>query len=591
MTTDDQYTARRITFIYAVIASFWVLTGDSALIIAFDNDSLPEILAHSGKGILFVIITSFLLYRLLKWEFLQRQASEAQVRKSEALYRSLAHHFPNGAVFLFDQDLRFTLADGQELQNVGLAKDQMEGKTLREVFGEAADDLEPSYRSALAGTPVVFDRIRGDDIYEGRIVPMRGEDGTVQGGMTLVQDVTAQRRAQAELRERERMLESGVAQRTRELSTLLRVSREMTATLEIQPLLDTVLGQLHEVVDFTAAAVFEHDGNDVVQLVGQGDLDFDRLKPYLRGEFARQPTPRDVVCISDLERDASETAHQIRTNLAVGSPPLAIRWVSVIQVPLIIRDHLIGLLLILHPKPAFYDDRHAQLAGAFANQAAIAIQNARLYQQAQSLAVLQERQRLARELHDSVSQSLYSISLGTATSMELVHRDPEKAMQSLRFVSDSATTGMAEMRALLFELRPESLQVEGLVIALQKQAAAVHARNRIDVQTTLCEEPHAPLQVKEAIYRIAQEAMHNVVKHANASKIVLNLQKESDQLSLFVQDDGKGFNTNVPGVGLGLRSMRERVERVGGTLTVQSASGEGTRILALFPLQQHDLGA
>jgi signal transduction histidine kinase len=193
-------------------------------------------------------------------------------------------------------------------------------------------------------------------------------------------------------------------------------------------------------------------------------------------------------------------------------------------------------------------------------------------------------QRLARELHDSVSQALYGISLGANTALELAEHDPERVSDPLEYVLSLAQAGLAEMRALIFELRPESLETEGLVAALEKQAAALRARHEIRVRTDLCEEPGASPETKEALYRIAQEALHNTVKHARAKAVEVKVSCDPAGVTLEVSDDGVGFDAtgDFPGH-LGLRSMRERASRLGGSLEVESNPGEGTRIRARIP--------
>lgn len=143
---------------------------------------------------------------------------------------------------------------------------------------------------------------------------------------------------------------------------------------------------------------------------------------------------------------------------------------------------------------------------------------------------------------------------------------------------------MAEMRALIFELRPESLEAEGLIAALEKQAAAVRARHRLEVRASLCEEPESPPETKEAIYRLAQEALHNTVKHARANQIRVEMGCDSEFITLEISDDGTGFDPSEDFPGhLGLRSMRERVSHLGGSLEVDSAPGDGTRLRASIP--------
>lgn len=210
-----------------------------------------------------------------------------------------------------------------------------------------------------------------------------------------------------------------------------------------------------------------------------------------------------------------------------------------------------------------------------------------LYEQTQELVSLQERQRLARELHDSVSQVLYGIGLGAQTAREAlqVESDPKEAIESIEYVLTLAEAGLAEMRALIFELRPESLEQEGLVAALTKQVAVLRTRHGLSVEANLEEELSLPLEVKHTLYRVAQEALQNIVKHAHANKVVLQLTEKANEVALEVCDNGNGFDPTRPFPGhLGLRSMRERVAKVDGTLTIKSVTGQGTHISVRIPL-------
>jgi signal transduction histidine kinase len=219
-----------------------------------------------------------------------------------------------------------------------------------------------------------------------------------------------------------------------------------------------------------------------------------------------------------------------------------------------------------------------------ANQAAVALENARLFEEAQQAASLEERQRLARELHDSVSQALYGIALGARTAREQLGRDPEKAAEPVDYVLSLAEAGLAEMRALIFELRPESLASEGLVAALEKQVAATRARFGIEVDAALGQEPDVSIETKEALYRIGQEALHNVAKHAGAQHASVALRHENGSITLEVRDDGAGFDPEADYAGhLGLRSMRERAAKAGGALEIESAPGSGTLVRVRAP--------
>jgi PAS domain S-box-containing protein len=203
----------------------------------------------------------------------------------------------------------------------------------------------------------------------------------------------------------------------------------------------------------------------------------------------------------------------------------------------------------------------------------------------QKRTAMEERQRLARELHDSVSQALYGISLGVNTALALFDTDRAKVLEALNYALSLSHAGLTEMRALIFELRPESLEREGLVSALAKQVEALRARHGIEVELNLCDEPELPLTIKEALYRIAQEALQNVIKHAQPGRLDVRLIREPEDLSLEVSDNGVGFDPLAAYPGhLGLLSMRERAMSVGGSLDIVSAPGCGTQIRARIPL-------
>ncbi|PJF24843.1 MAG: histidine kinase, partial [Phototrophicales bacterium] len=257
---------------------------------------------------------------------------------------------------------------------------------------------------------------------------------------------------------------------------------------------------------------------------------------------------------------------------------------SEMAVPMVAGDRLIGVLDVQSNRSNRFTDTDVYIMAMLADLIAVAVQNARLYTQAQELAALEERTRLARELHDSVSQALYGIGLGARTARMLLERDPARLREPLEYVLSLAEAGLAEMRALIFELRPESLEQEGLITALSKQAASLQARHNIRVDTQFCEEPPFSIEAKETLYRIAREALHNTVKHAHATHVELQLTNCDEGFRLSITDNGVGFDPNgqFPGH-LGLKSMRERTARMNGTFEVDSSEGAGTAIRVTVP--------
>ncbi|MDT8304716.1 MAG: GAF domain-containing sensor histidine kinase [Anaerolineae bacterium] len=388
------------------------------------------------------------------------------------------------------------------------------------------------------------------------------------------------------------VLEERIERRSRELETLLEVSNDVASTLELDVLLDKLFAQLGKIVAYDGVSVSLIEGDNTLVLL-------DYRIPAARGPLNRRWQANDdavavlghlleiraPIIIPDVLADTPDGAVWRASALRTGRGHAGIRtWMGV---PLLAGKRQIGMLTLEHREANYYTSHDAELAMALGNQLAVAIENARLYAQAQELAALQERQKLARELHDSVSQALYGIGLGTKTALQLIQTESveKKSLEpALEYILSLATSGLAEMRALIFELRPESLEIEGLLPALTRRVDILRARGELDVVVTLGEEPDLPLAAKEVLYRVAQEALHNVSKHAHASQVALTLIGDKGEVTLEVADNGTGFELreHYPGH-LGLRSMRERVGALGGSFSVQSAPGMGTAIRVSLP--------
>ena len=386
----------------------------------------------------------------------------------------------------------------------------------------------------------------------------------------------------------EEQLEERVKERTKELALLLEVSHNIASKLELRPLLDIILTQLKTVVDYSEVILYTLQDEQLSILHYQGPQLPEQMKHLLiliEQDMTRviQSYQHDPFIIDDIYQDARLSQFSMQ-DMYPHFEKKTVRLHSWMGVPLMVKDRIIGLFVLSHNQPQYYTRQHINVVQALANQAAVALENAHLYGQARDLAVLQERQRLARELHDSVSQALYSIVLGTRTARTLLDRDPSKLAEPLDYILSLAESGLTEMRSLIFELRPESLETEGLVNALMKQAQEVQRREGLMVIMELGEEPSLPFKVKETLYRVAQEAIHNSVKHAHAKHITLRLHENTTGSFLDVIDDGVGFNPDQSfPQHLGLMSMHERLTLVGGTLEITSAPGMGTRIHAIIP--------
>ena len=296
--------------------------------------------------------------------------------------------------------------------------------------------------------------------------------------------------------------------------------------------------------------------------------------------FLQALMERRVVVYADARRLVESDPGTTKLAAALQSLP----WQAAVFAPLIYSGAVIGVLTALYRENELPSEAETIFLGALADQATMAAANARLLAAAREKVALEERQRLARELHDSVSQAFYGIELEAQVARERLDHDPERVAQPINHVLRLAQAGQAEMRALIFELRPESLETEGLVANLNRQIEAVRTRYRVQAPTISRPEPEAPIDAKVALYRIAKEAIRNAVRHARPGRVDVDVRPEGDAVVVEVADDGVGFDPAAPFFGhLGLRSMRERALEAGGSVEIASSRGSGTRIVVRVP--------
>lgn len=512
---------------------------------------------------------------------LERRRTLMELREREIQYRRIFEATSDGLVI--------TDAETGIVLEANPAMCRMHGYDYEEFIGlHRTDFIHPDHHQQLEK---YLGTVLGGGEYRVRAVDVR-KDGSIlhveaNGApvvfrgkpaiLGVVRDVTSDVQAYE-------LLEQRVEQRTQELSMLLRISEDVTSTLHLSQLLELVIDHLKSVIDHAVASILVVEG-DALVMIGHRNYETGGPPNEVRYPFSKvghiweRLRNSDGIILSDVRNDTSPEASIFKEMVGYDREggPHFVR--SVLWTPLVVRGEAVGLFSITSRHLNGFSERDLTLARAIARHAAISIENARLFEQAQGKAALEERQKLARELHDSVSQALYGIGLGARTARTLLDRDPAQAVGPMDYVLSLAEAGLAEMRALIFELRPESLETEGLVAALTKQTTALSARYRIDVTLDVGNEPDIPLEHKEALYRIAQEAMHNTVKHAKASHIQVSLACSGAEIELEIQDDGIGFDTSAAFPGhLGLQSMRERAGRLGGSVQIDSNPGNGTRI-------------
>lgn len=369
-------------------------------------------------------------------------------------------------------------------------------------------------------------------------------------------------------------------QRALQLETSAKVAREITSILNIDLLLKRVVELIQESFDFYHVQVFLLDKENKKLVLGasSGDRKIQHHQIPIDGRSLNSLT-----ILSGSTQVANDIAQTPNFLYDEGLPDTQ----SEVVIPLRVGGQTIGTLDIHNDEAYAFRDEEIMVFQSLGDQIAIAIENARLYNQSWNLAILEERNRLARELHDSVTQSLYSLLLLTEGWRRTLNGQEKVDIESyLSRIKDILTRSLKEMRLLIMELRPPSLDQEGLVGALQKRLDTVEKRVGIKARVMMEEFCDLPIAVEKELYWIAQEALNNSLKHSNASHVTVLINVKGSSVILKVIDDGIGFDVQTAQSqgGMGLFNMRERATRLGGSLRIESMIGAGTVVTACVPL-------
>lgn len=555
----------------------WLTRDGGRRLIAWSNTTL---LGKAG-GVEYIIATGI--------DMTERRQAELALRESEKKYRQLIELAQEG-VWAIDAAARTTFVNPRMAEMLGYTMEEMQGRHLFSFMGErgveiARRNLERRQQGIREQHDFEFLRKDGTRIYTSmETSPITDERGNYCGALALVADITERRRAEEAL------------------STLLEISRQVALTLEVEPLLYLILDQLQMVADYDDATIFKLEDETLSALAHRGTIPQEAIAQQ---SFSLEQAPFGLQLIFDQQTIIIPDVHGdtplARDFQSVAGPRLETLYGQVrswMGVPLSIKDRVMGLLTLKHSEPDRYTPEQAGLVRAFASQAAVAIENHRLYEQAQELAALEERQRLARDLHDAVSQTLFSASLAAEVLPRLWERKPEEGQRCLEEIRHLTRGALVEMRTLLLELRPSGLLEVGLDDLLRQLVEAASSRARMPVALTIDGKcPLAP-DVQVTLYRIAQEGLNNIVKHAGASRAAVSLRcvpppsvppsgggvrRTGGEVELRIEDDGCGFDPQAaPADRLGLRIMHERAAAIGADIRIQSRTGHGTQLEVIW---------
>lgn len=476
-------------------------------------------------------------------------------------------------VFNQDLDLRYTWIYNPQ----NYADQPVVGKTDADLFSpEDAMRLTALKRRVMGAGLLTREEVSitvgtRRNYYDMTLDPLFDADGSVIGLTCAATDITERKQIYDQMR-----------RRLSESESIQRIAQGLLQKIGLDEVLKIVCAEAMQLTGATGSAVLllEEDGwLRVTKSAGSPTYALNRLP--VSGSFAgRAFQTGDHVWVNLQDSDPDE-AHQLQHY------PWIQGLVSLLVVPLKVDAKVIGILNILN-KPGELTQEDMRIIDLFADQAAIIIEHVRLQYQAEQLAVLEERQRLARELHDSVTQALYSVTLYADAAHMAFSAEKWEALESnLQEVRNMAREAMYDMRLLVFELRPFMLETEGLASALRARLAAVEGRSGLKTQVLVEDERRLPIVIEEELYRIAQEGLNNVVKHAEATQVQIQLKYDENTVSLEMIDDGKGFKpeaANQSG-GFGLQGIKERVQQLGGTMKIESAPRNGTRLSIRIPAE------
>ncbi|MFF0626262.1 GAF domain-containing sensor histidine kinase [Streptomyces sp. NPDC004296] len=356
----------------------------------------------------------------------------------------------------------------------------------------------------------------------------------------------------------------------------------MSRHLEVRDVLKTIVASARELLDAEYAALgVPDDHGGFAQFVVDG-VSAEQWK-------AIGPLPRQHGILAAMLHNATpERLADVREDPRFGGWPAAHPDMSdFLGLPVADGDEILGALFLANkrcPKRTGgcgFTEEDERLLGILAQHAAIALTNARLYERSRELTIAGERARLAHELHDAVSQKLFSLRLTAQAATALVDRDPARAKDELHQVAALAAEAADELRAAVVELRPAALDEDGLVATLRSQAQVLDRAHSARVTFTAQGVRALPSAQEEAMLRVAQEALHNALRHSGAERVEVSLTRSGQGALLRIADDGQGFDTRAvrrAGRHLGLVSMRDRAGGVGGKLTVESEPGTGTTV-------------
>jgi signal transduction histidine kinase len=442
--------------------------------------------------------------------------------------------------------------------------------------------------------------LRRDDAPDDANIPLIDANAELrQATMRLRRMVEAARDRRLALLERTVVLGNQLQVRTHELSTLQDLSVGLATKTDMHELVDEALKALEQTLDYDSASVWSRENmlpTESVVLMGYRSADVDTSEDQAQSLLGMRLSRPNVQRYEQIERDRDpiieNNARQsllswLWSKVVDDSPTTALyrttrAWMGV---PLKFHDNVLGVLRVDHQEAGYFNPERARLLTAVCSQTALAMRHAQMLGKEREMAVVAERNRIARDLHDAVSQTLFASNVVAGTMARAAKRDGNAALRKQTEALERLNRGaLAEMRMLMYELRPDALADTPLSELLQLAIEALVCRGDIQIDTTLSKDDHLPVATRLQLYRIAQEALSNIGKHSEAKYAVVQWQVEANRATLRIADDGRGFDPQRPRPGhFGLGNMSARAREIGARHSLTSAPGEGTELRIDIP--------
>jgi PAS domain S-box-containing protein len=430
------------------------------------------------------------------------------------------------------------------------------------------------------------DRLKVQTEFEGKgfvremEVRFRQRDGSIRFGLISIEDfqlagesavlvaivdITDLKRAQEAERKQHRLTEA-----------LLDSVVGLTSSLELDSVVQQILQNLRQVIEYDVGNIMIIEGEYGIVMGQHNNIDDDNWRVVGARVLIKDSyypnlmyQTRQAIIVGDISNDPKFVRISQTLNLK-----------SFLALPIIAGQEIIGSMNLASLKADWFTQDHVKYLQIFALQAGIAIQNARLYEQARAISALEERQRLARDLHDSVTQTLFSANNIAEALTQLVTISSEKTLTYVKDLHLLTRGAMAEMRSLLFELRPDALTQAELGLLLGQLCDVFTGKTQIEVDKAIGQMIRLDAEAQIGFYRIAQEALNNIAKHAQASHVAVRLERTDKAIELAIRDDGIGLDSNlIPADHFGIKIMQERAQAMQATLSIRSGKQQGTEII------------